>query len=654
MKGEQHTNMGVLIRNGVLYSGPGNPATIDTIGAVKPDGVTTTVDEDGTIHAQTGLTSVDWDDVNNKPSTFPPSDHNHDTLYPRKDNLQEIVDGDTIIVNGDGTLTSTATGGDEVVYVTKAEYDALGDKVLTDGVTYGITDLPAEYVDTIASTTQLGVVKVDGTSITVNDDGVIKANYTNPNLLDNPWFTVNQRKGKISFKNTPCYLNDPTCTVTSVPQVEDVVQLTHHSSSNYWFINGAGTWYVKASDVVDGYVDMGAYNYTIDRWKHVSWDSGTYLKVDADGIILSKSTQGNRIHQIINHNIPNNTPVVLSIDATLYDGYFEAFLGNSDGSEYFRLTRETSSGLFNIPFNWNTNYNSIFIQSTGEIKIRAAKLELSSVSTLANDIAPDYNIELLKCITSTADASDTYANKRVTTYTNTGSIEVFDAIYKSTGAGQWSLFGGFSDDLANNALVDSAKDNTTTRLQLINTGKYTGEGDLNQYAYDGTNWRHIGTYVHTGNIGLYPSRNAYIHSLIDGTDILAYLDAHGSELASQTIVYRVYNCPTCPTGWAADNNDWYYEVKVFADPLYMRVTAYDMRSNNIATISRLGDGWHGWTVNIDSANVSAQPVNAATYASYSNYSDPFTGGLRNMWCGTGDLTAGSTQLSTGAIYMQYE
>lgn len=46
---------------------------------------------------------------------------------------------------------------------------------------------------TIATTEKAGIVKPDGKSISVKADGTITANYSNPNLLDNPFFTVNQR-----------------------------------------------------------------------------------------------------------------------------------------------------------------------------------------------------------------------------------------------------------------------------------------------------------------------------------------------------------------------------------------------------------------------------------------------------------------------------
>ena len=53
-----------------------------------------------------------------------------------------------------------------------------------------------------------------------------------------------------------------------------------------------------------------------------------------------------------------------------------------------------------------------YIANSGtSISIKAIKLELGSVSTLAMDTAPNYATELAKCKASTADSSDTYANQ---------------------------------------------------------------------------------------------------------------------------------------------------------------------------------------------------------------------------------------------------
>lgn len=50
-------------------------------------------------------------------------------------------------------------------------------------------------------------------------------------------------------------------------------------------------------------------------------------------------------------------------------------------------------------------------------------------------------------------------------------------------------------------------------------------------------------------------------------------------------------------------------------------------------------------------NIGSQTVNKAKYASIT---DPGTASLKNIKAGTSDLTAGSSALTTGDIYLVYE
>lgn len=98
-----------------------------------------------------GQDTIDWSNVNNKPSTYPPATHNHDTAY----------------------LGKTA----------KAE----GAKV-ADSVAWGnVTGKPSTFTPPVAGTTVLGGIKV-GANLTVDSNGVLNAN-------DNPTsYIIKQEK----------------------------------------------------------------------------------------------------------------------------------------------------------------------------------------------------------------------------------------------------------------------------------------------------------------------------------------------------------------------------------------------------------------------------------------------------------------------------
>ena len=70
------------------------------------------------------------------------------------------------------------------------------------------------------------------------------------------------------------------------------------------------------------------------------------------------------------------------------------------------------------------------------------------------------------------------------------------------------------------------------------------------------------------------------------------------------------------------------------------------------TRSGNASGWgRGWTKLIDSSSIGSQTVNKAKYASVTA---PGTASLKNIQASTTDLTAGSSALTTGNIYLVYE
>ena len=70
------------------------------------------------------------------------------------------------------------------------------------------------------------------------------------------------------------------------------------------------------------------------------------------------------------------------------------------------------------------------------------------------------------------------------------------------------------------------------------------------------------------------------------------------------------------------------------------------------TRSGNASGWgRSWAKLIDSSSIGSQTVNKAKYASITA---PGTASLKNIKAGTSDLTAGSSALTTGDIYLVYE
>jgi hypothetical protein len=173
------------------------------------------------------------------------------------------------------------------------------------------------------------------------DDKAAKTQITNPNLLDNPWFTINQR-GFVSTSNSG--------------------------------------------------------EYTVDRWRSAieSGASGTISL--SNGIMTISSTSGkiflvqrvtlDDLKALIGKRI--TVSLLLSDDTIisgtgLYSGETLPYINNDDVFIYTSSATGVN-GLVNIQ-----------VHSGKSISVKALKLELGSISTLAMDTAPNYATELLKC-----------------------------------------------------------------------------------------------------------------------------------------------------------------------------------------------------------------------------------------------------------------
>lgn len=170
-----------------------------------------------------------------------------------------------------------------------------------------------------------------------NLQDVVSAKGSQPNLLINGWFTVNQR-GAASYS--------------------------------------------------DG-------KYCADRWSFAALSSTSTVTINANGatFVFAAGETGCQLKQKF-ESIPwagKTVTVSAIVDGVLYSA--TATWPNDSSSLQVNLNNSGLSAFLN-----NTSGNlSLVIRSTSAVTIRAVKLELGSSSTLANDAPPDYTTELLKC-----------------------------------------------------------------------------------------------------------------------------------------------------------------------------------------------------------------------------------------------------------------
>jgi hypothetical protein len=94
-------------------------------------------------------------------------------------------------------------------------------------------------------------------------------------------------------------------------------------------------------------------------------------------------------------------------------------------------------------------------------------------------------------------------------------------------------------------------------------------------------------------------------------------------------------------------------LKTYFDTLYAAASAL---ANYVPTTRKINDKALSSDITLSASDVSAVPASGGTMTGPLTASNPATGtaGVRNIYAGTDDMTAGESELATGAIYFVYE
>lgn len=183
-------------------------------------------------------------------------------------------------------------------------------------------------------------------------------------------------------------------------------------------------WYFADPINQRGQTEYVGTGYTIDRWKSV--DNSTVVRVADGGIVLSSSYVQTEVwSQYFEESIKSllaGRTITLSL--LTKDGVLltQTSTVNTNGT-IDSMGIHVSGGAFDVFCHENNRFVVRFVCTDANVEtpvISAIKLELGSNQTLAhkegdtwvlNTPPLDKALELLKCIQSTADSADTYANK---------------------------------------------------------------------------------------------------------------------------------------------------------------------------------------------------------------------------------------------------
>lgn len=186
-----------------------------------------------------------------------------------------------------------------------------------------------------------------------------KSNY---NLLDNSWFTVRQR-GNGPFGAGAGYTVD------------------RWTKFYNGIITGTDNGVSIAPNTTSGWIELAQY---------LPADVGAAL--EGKTLTLSALLQDGTLY--------SNSGVCIAKPSSGTTNFITISMPNSMG---FVIGRRDDGGL-RVEFTYGQAL------SQDPLNVRAVKLELGTYSTLVNDTKPDYATELARCIYSTADPTDTYAN----------------------------------------------------------------------------------------------------------------------------------------------------------------------------------------------------------------------------------------------------
>ena len=187
-----------------------------------------------------------------------------------------------------------------------------------------------------------------------NIDAASVDELSHENLLDNPFFTVNER-GQSSYSGKTYTVDRWYSYDSSSHPLSNTITLGDV------VINGV-SWIRQPFDV---HVPSGKYTISM------------YLDGELKKVTFDYTNDG-QPHVVI-EQVATNVRIVMSF-----------FDSNTAGRD----------ALFLFFDGYNESHT-----------VKAAKFEVGSVSTLANDVPRPYAEELARCQTSTADVNDTYANK---------------------------------------------------------------------------------------------------------------------------------------------------------------------------------------------------------------------------------------------------
>ena len=225
----------------------------------------------------------------------------------------------------------------------------------------------------------------------------LERQIVNRNLLDNPYFKIDQREGYVVPPNKNYYSD--TALTTLVGQTNEHTTVTA-KASGYNTINIGGTdYYVAVADCVRGYTASG---FSFDMWVINGNDRLVILPTDYGIELKNTISSYSEYFQLLWNDyskIPKELKGVPLIGSmAFHDGTIETFDVEIPLEEPSIWTNFGGSAHFKL--NYDNGKVRVMIVSSSDLQIEGVKLEKGSVSTLKAEIdSGDYDedADLMAC-----------------------------------------------------------------------------------------------------------------------------------------------------------------------------------------------------------------------------------------------------------------
>lgn len=139
-----------------------------------------------------------------------------------------------------------------------------------------------------------------------------------------------------------------------------------------------------------GQTSYSGSTYGIDRWR--TWASSTTVSLTASGLTFATGTYSDGLFQYFPQGkIESLYGLTVTASLLLTDGTLYTATGVAAAECW--IATEINGGYFG----YTNGFLRINLDANKSITIKAVKLEVGTVSTLVNDVPPDFGEELRKC-----------------------------------------------------------------------------------------------------------------------------------------------------------------------------------------------------------------------------------------------------------------